>query len=107
MQMATTIHDPHPADLAGTWQRREPSAPCAARYAARLQLEPGGLYTGQAATPGEFTWWDAGTWRVKDAATLALSVANDEVVDYRFELRGDRLAITDRDGCRVEYQRSA
>lgn len=101
--------DPHPAALVGlllgAWQRQEPAAPCAARYAARLQLQPGGLYTGEAATPGEFTWWDVGTWRVKDAATLALSVANDEVIDYGFVLQGDHLSLTDRDGCRVDYRR--
>jgi hypothetical protein len=105
--MATTPpHDPHPAAWAGAWERIEPAPACAAKYAARLTLQPGGLYSGLAAQPGEFTWWDTGTWHVKSASVLALSVANDEVVEYRYVLRGDHLAITDRDGCKVEYRRA-
>jgi hypothetical protein len=98
--------DPHPATLSATWVRVEPAPACAAKYAAQLVIQPGGLYSGQAAARGEFTWWDLGTWRVKAPGVLALSVANDEVIDYRFEQRGDRLSITDKDGCRSEYRRT-
>ena len=105
MATANTPHDPHDPRLIGTWQRSEPAPACASKYAMRLQIQAGGLYSGQAATAGEFTWWDAGTWRVKAPGVLALSVANDEVVDYRFELQGGSLTVTDKDGCRFSYHR--
>lgn len=99
--------DPHPASLTGGWSRVEPAAAGIARYAAQLEFQPGGLYRGQAATPGEFTPWDLGTWRVTaDGGVLSLSTATDEVVDYRFAQQEDRLTITDQDGCTVEYRRT-
>jgi hypothetical protein len=91
--------------LIGTWQRSTRDA-CAARYAASLHIEANGLYTGTPEQAGEFTWWDAGTWRVNSPGQLALSVANDEVVTYRYTLTGDVLTITDAQGCRVAYRRS-
>lgn len=106
--MATSTTSAHDPRLVGTW-RAQPSLPaCAiqANYAELLVFAAGGTYEGQAPTAGAFTWWDAGSWRVKSPNVLALSVANDEVVDYRFTLAGDTLAITDVKGCRVEYRRS-
>ena len=102
MATANTPHDPR---LIGAWHRSEPTPTCAAEYAMRLQIQAGGLYNGQAETPGEFTWWDAGTWRVKAPGVLALSVANDEVIDYRFALAGDHLTVTDEHGCCFAYRR--
>ena len=92
-------------ELIGTWQRSGSEA-CAARYAASLHIEANGLYSGQPEQAGEFTWWDAGTWRVNSPGQLALSVANDEVITYRYTLTGDVLTITDPQGCTVAYRRS-
>lgn len=91
--------------LVGAWQRSG-HAPCAAGYAAQWRIDANGLYQGQAAQPGEFTWWDAGTWRVDEPGQLALSVANDEVISYRYTLAGDLLSITDPQGCSFDYRRS-
>lgn len=91
--------------LVGAWQRSS-AAPCAAQYPAHWQVEANGLYSGQTEPPGEFTLWDSGTWRVKAPGELALSVANDEVIPYRYTLAGDVLSITDAQGCRFDYRRS-
>lgn len=88
----------------GAWQRSG-AVPCAARYPATWRIEADGLYAGQTEPPGEFTWWDSGTWRVPAPGGLALSVANDEVVTYRYTLTGEVLRITDPQGCSFEYRR--
>ena len=64
------------------------------------------LYSGEPEQAGEFTWWGAGTWRVNSPGQLALSVANDEVITYRYTLTDDVLKITDPQGCTVAYRRS-
>ena len=91
--------------LVGTWQRSGSEA-CAARYAASVHIEANGLYSGEPEHAGDFTWWDAGTWRVKSPGQLALSVANDEVITYRYTLTDDLLEITDPQGCTVAFRRS-
>lgn len=91
--------------LIGTWKRTGGEA-CAARYAATLHIQANGLYSGEPDQAGEFTWWDAGTWRVDSPGQLALSVANDEVIAYRYTLTDDSLKITDPEGCTVVYRRS-
>ena len=92
--------------LAGSW-RKQGDPPCAEKYPAQLRVEPGGLYFGAADVPGTFIWWDGGTWRLIAPGRLALSVANDAVIEYAFSLEGDRLAITDEAGCEVVYVRAS
>jgi hypothetical protein len=92
------------AGLVGMWQLARKDD-CAVHHAARLRIEPNGLYFGEAEPPGAFTWWDGGTWRVPSPGRLALSIANDAVVDYGYALDGDNLVITDASGCKVVYRR--
>jgi hypothetical protein len=92
------------AGLVGVWQMARKDD-CAVHHAARLRIEPNGLYFGEAEPPGAFTWWDGGTWRVPSPGHLALSIANDAVVDYGYALDGDNLVITDASGCNVVYRR--
>lgn len=100
------------ARFIGQWRKTSREA-CAARYPAELRLDANGLYTGQADQPGEFTWWDSGTWRLHEAGVLALSVANDAVERYafKFEERAQSststltLAFTDHQGCVIRYDR--
>ena len=87
----------------GTWTRRAGPA-CAARYPDRLSILPDGQYRGVAAKPGEFTYWDVGTWRLCGPGEIALSTANDAVVTYRYELGAGTLRFTDPDGCRFTYE---
>ncbi|SAL79178.1 hypothetical protein AWB71_05844 [Caballeronia peredens] len=94
------------ARLAGLW-RKQGEPPCAAQYPARLRIEPGGLYFGETDPPGVFTWWDGGTWRVTSPGRLALSVANDAVIEYAFTLNEDHFIITDGAGCEVVYERAS
>lgn len=91
-------------DLIGWW-RRQPGEDCGTDYAAELRFDPDGSYEGATDPPGEFTWWDSGTWRVIDAGRVSLSIAHDAVVSYRYELAADRLTIIDSSGCRVGYRR--
>lgn len=95
----------HERLLVGHW-RKSGNEACAAGYAATLQIKAGGLYFGQTEPPGEFTWWDGGTWRIQDGGKLALSVANDAVITYAYELDGDVLSFTDDKGCRFSYRRA-
>jgi hypothetical protein len=92
------------AGLVGVWQMARKDD-CAVHHAARLRIEPNGLYFGEAEPPGAFTWWDGGTWRVPSPGRLALSIANDAVIDYGYALDGDNLVITDASGCKVVYRR--
>ncbi|MDR5753058.1 MULTISPECIES: hypothetical protein [unclassified Caballeronia] len=96
-----TIDD---ARLVGVWHKAGAEA-CASQYAARLRFEPNGLYFGEAEPPGAFTWWDGGTWRVPAPGRLALSIANDAVIEYVYALDGDDLIVTDASGCQVGYTR--
>jgi len=89
--------------LVGSWQKVE-DPPCAAQYPAELRFEANGLYFGTTEPPGEFTWWDGGTWRVTAPGRLSLSTANDAVVAYAYALEGELLTITDPDGCRLGYR---
>jgi len=91
-------------ELIGRW-RRQPGEDCGHDYAAELRIDPDGSYSGTTEPPGEFTWWDSGTWRVIDAGRVSLSIANDAVVSYRYEFADDRLTIIDSSGCRVGYRR--
>jgi hypothetical protein len=88
----------------GTWRKAE-NPDCAALYPAVLQLEANGLYRGHAEPPAQFTTWDVGTWRATDADHLAISTANDAVVNYGFQLAGNTLSFTDPGGCRFSYRR--
>jgi hypothetical protein len=90
--------------LVGVW-RKAGAGECASQYAARLRFEPNGLYFGEAEPPGAFTWWDGGTWRVPAPGRLALSIANDAVVEYAYALDGDDMLVTDASGCEVGYRR--
>jgi YD repeat-containing protein len=91
--------------LIGSWHKAGDVA-CAAGYAAHLRIEAGGLYFGSTEPPGEFTWWDGGTWRVIAQGQLALSTANDAVVLYTYTLQDDTLTIVDAAGCRFSYRRA-
>lgn len=90
--------------LVGNWARTG-AHPCATRYPAHLRFEANGIYSGTTEPPGAFTFWDSGTWKVKGPGAIALSTANDAVVDYRFSLDGDTLAVIDPEGCNVQYRR--
>ena len=90
--------------LVGMWEKSGEVA-CADQYAANIRFEENGLYFGTTEPPGAFTWWDGGTWQVAVAGQLALSIANDAVVNYRYVLDRDALAITDPAGCTVHYRR--
>ncbi len=92
-------------ELVGTW-RRTGNDPCASKYPVSLRIDANGLYTGEAGEAGAFTWWDSGTWRVKAAGQLALSVANDAVITYTYALTRGVLTITDAEACAVTYRRT-
>jgi hypothetical protein len=93
------------ATLVGHWRRRAGSPACAAAYAARLEFQPGGLYAGSTEPPGEFTWWDSGTWQLRGPGRVALSTANDAVVEYGYVLKDKQLDFTDAAGCSFGYDR--
>lgn len=94
-----------PISLIGQWRRLPGQTACAAGYAALLDIRAGGLYFGTTDPPGAFTWWDGGTWRIKSPGRIALSVANDAVIEYGYALNDDRLSFTDASGCAFSYQR--
>ena len=78
--------------LVGVWHRRHAAG--ARRggdvYPAVLRIDGNGLYSGQTEPAGEFTLWDAGTWRVHRKGQVALSTANDAVVTYAYAFEGKR-----------------
>jgi hypothetical protein len=72
-----------------------------------LRFDVNGIYAGQAQAPGEFTWWDSGTWKTAKGGELLLSVANDAVEHYTFNLDAARLTVTDTQGCVIRYERDS
>lgn len=94
----------HDKSIIGAWRKLSRET-CAGRYPATLRFDGNGIYAGQAETPGEFTWWDSGTWKQAKAGELSLSVANDAVERYAFTLDARALTITDNQGCVVRYER--
>ena len=81
--------------LVGVWER---TAPADDPYPDRLVFSADGLYRGEVVEPGAFTLWDVGTYTGADDGEIALSTANDAVVRYGYELRGDRLTFAVEDG---------
>jgi hypothetical protein len=90
-----------PEGLVGRW-RKVLAPDCADRYPATLVFSEG-TYRGERGEGQGMIWWDAGIYSL-EAGDLSLSVATDELVRYRVERRGDRLEITDPDGCRFAYE---
>jgi hypothetical protein len=94
-----------PRALHGRW-RRVSTDECAAQYPVDLSIGPGSRYAGTRAADQGMVVWDAGTARMPDATTLAMSTASDEVVSYRLAVDGaDRFTVTDPEGCAVTYER--
>jgi hypothetical protein len=89
----------------GQWLQLAPVADCAVGYAAHLDIRPNGLYFGTTEPPGAFTWWDGGTWRITAPGRVALSVANDAIIEYGYVLVGDTLEFTDPGACAFRYRR--
>jgi hypothetical protein len=64
-----------------------------------------GTYRGRRGPGQGMVWWDAGIYRMEGSNKLVVGTATDELVEYRIELDGDRLNVTDPDGCRFTYER--
>jgi hypothetical protein len=98
-------HDPTTGqpDLIGRW-RKQPGDPCADRYPEEISFSEA-RYLGTRGADQGMIWWDVGIYRLDDPTTLTISTATDEMVTCAIELRGDRVTITDPDGCRFVYER--
>jgi hypothetical protein len=88
--------------LVGAWKKVGSSA-CAEKYPASITFSTG-TYRGTRGSGQGMVWWDAGIYRVEGQDKLVVGTATDELVEYRIELRGDRLNVTDPDGCRFSYE---
>lgn len=93
-------------ELVGGWLK-DRSDPCASSYPDELDLRRDGIYVGRM-LPGSSVHpiWDVGTYEVRDG-TVAISTANDAVIDYGLRREGDRLVFTDPAGCAFAYRRVA
>jgi hypothetical protein len=94
-----------PATLTGTWSKTTTAA-CAEKYPATISFAAS-TYRGARGPQQGMVWWDAGIYRLEDPQTLVLSVATDELVNYRIDLQADRFEITDSEGCRVTFRRES
>lgn len=90
------------SELIGTWHKQG-NEDCAASYPADLTILPGGLYRGTAATPGGYAVWDVGTWQEQAPGVVAISTANDAVIQYRYRRVGEGLEFEDSQGCAILY----
>jgi hypothetical protein len=93
------------SQLQGRWSKVGGDA-CADKYPASITFSAS-TYRGARGAGQGFIWWDAGTYRIDHPHTLTLAVANDEMIPYAIEFRGDEFDVTDADGCRVTYRRAA
>ena len=77
------------------------------RYPARVRFDAGGHYVGSSEPPGEFTWWDVGTWEQKQPGRVSISTANDAVIEYRVKVEARELTFTDPEGNSITYRRES
>jgi hypothetical protein len=89
-------------EMVGTWRKLSKEAGLS-RYPATLTILPNGQYRGAAEMPGEYAYWDVGTWTEDGLGAVTLSTANDARVKYRVSLDGDRLTFVSPDGERIVY----
>lgn len=103
------MRDPDPptasSQLHGQWSKVS-ADPCADKYPATITFSTS-TYRGARGAGQGFVWWDAGIYRLDHPRTLTLAAANDEMIPYAIEFRGDEFDVTDADGCRVTYRRAA
>ena len=92
-------------ELTGTWSKVT-GDPCSSSYPDRLELQAGGRYEGSM-LPGarEHARWDVGTFAREEDGTLAISTSNDAIMRCTVRLAGDRLTLTDPEGCTFSYVR--
>lgn len=90
--------------LAGKWEKLS-TEPCSRKYPARIEFQDRRLYAGTADTPGEFTWWDAGTWELSGEGQVKLSTATDAVIAYKYSISANVVTFTDPDGCEFKYRK--
>ena len=90
-------------DYVGTWQKQSGDA-AASHYPLMLTLLPNGQYRGEAAIPGEFTFWDVGSWSEAAPGVLELSTANDAHIRYKVSRDGDELEFVTPDDERIRYR---
>jgi hypothetical protein len=91
-------------EMIGTW-RKLSHGDGLSRYPATLTVLPNGEYRGAAEPPGDFAYWDVGTWTENGPGAVTLSTANDAHVPYQIDLEGDRLTFVSPDGERIVYGR--
>ena len=91
--------------LTGRW-RRVPGPGGSVPYPDEITFAPNGLYRGvRGANGAEFTIWDVGRSEVLAADRIRISTANDEEIEYRFELAGDELRFPAAEGSPVAFRR--
>ena len=95
----------HPEALVGTW-RKVGTPACAGKYPETITFSVG-TYRGARGAGQGMIWWDAGIYRIEGPNTLVVSTASDELVRCAIRLQGERLEITDPDGCRFAYRRES
>ena len=93
-------------ELTGAWTKVS-GDPCSSGYPDQLELQAGGRYEG-AMLPGarEHPRWDVGTYERDAEGALAISTSNDAIMRCTIELDGDRLTLTDPEGCTFAYRRA-
>jgi len=101
--MGNTGQEQQQGPLVGRWEKVT-TDPSAEKYPHGVVFATG-TYRGTRGPGQGMVWWDAGIYRIEGPQTLLLSVATDELVTYRLDLRPDRFEVTDPDGCRFAYRR--
>jgi hypothetical protein len=91
--------------LVGVW-KKVGTSPCDEKYPDTITFQTG-TYRGTRGPGQGMIWWDAGIYRLEDAQTLVVGTATDELVRYRIERHGDRLTVTDHEGCHFTYRRQS
>ena len=95
----------HPEVLVGVWKKIG-TPTCAEKYPETITFSTG-TYRGARGSGQGMIWWDAGTYRIEGSNTLVVGTATDELVRYEIELQGERLDVSDPDGCRFAYRRQS
>jgi len=90
--------------LTGKWIKITRSE-CSEIYPDNLEFKKDGTYLG-IRKKSAFSWWDIGEYKIVEGNTLKISTANDSIQEYKFRIKENKIAFSDKNLCKFSYIRS-
>jgi hypothetical protein len=68
----------------------------------KIEFRENGIYVGSRNQSG-YSWWDIGDYTVTGEKTVKISTANDDIIEYHYEIKGRSLHFIDEKECHFTY----